>query len=132
MSFTHNVTVNYTSGGATVSGSFSNTADGEDNRDVTVPSANTLTPLLVNMNVDVSQLQSLMILSDKDISIKTNDATTPQETLTIKANVPFIYVANQGANNTLPFAGDVTALYMINAGASAASVKIRMLQDATP
>jgi hypothetical protein len=132
MSFTHTIGITWSGGTTTVTGSFTNTADGEDNRDVTVPAANTLTPLLVNMACDVSQLKSLLISSDKDISIKTNDPDTPQETIPIKAGVPYIYVSNAGANNAVPFAGDVTVMYFLNAGASPATVKIRMLQDSTP
>jgi hypothetical protein len=130
MSFTHTVGITWSGGTTTVTGSFTNTADGEDNRDVSVAAATN--NVLTNMNIDISQLKSLLVLSDKDVTIKTNSTSSPQETLTIKANVPYIYVSNTGANNAVPFAGDVTAFYLSNAGASDATVKIRMLQDATP
>lgn len=88
------------------------------------------TDTAVAFTCDVSALKSLWISSDQDITIKTNSSSVPQETIALKANQPITWV--DGDVQAKPFAGDVTAIYVSNAGAAAAALEIRSLEDATP
>ena len=77
--------------------------------------------------IDFSQsnLRAIYIKTDQDLTLKTNSTGSPQETVTLKAGVPFVWVYQSGITN--PFAGNVTATYWSNAGATAANVYIRLL-----
>ncbi len=131
MAFTHQIqyTWNRNSGGETITQLSSESADSEDNRDITVPDATT------DMQVDLAfvraRLKSLFILSDQAILLQTNDPMTPIDTIALAANVPLVWSASSGAAN--PFVnGDVTAVYLTNASGATATVKIRILKDGTP
>ncbi|MDZ4250311.1 MAG: hypothetical protein U0990_09510 [Candidatus Nanopelagicales bacterium] len=101
------------------------------------PIADAQTDKLVNVAIDVSALQSFYMVSDQAVTIETNDGTTPQETIVLKANEPLSWIkgSNQlgGADYpAVPFGGDVTAFFVTNASGSAAQLKIEILQDPTP
>lgn len=99
--------------------------------DVAIP-ANT-----TNKEVDIdfvfSRAKNIFITSDKALTLKTNDTTTPGDTISLPANVPVIY-DSQGVG-TNPFTADVTRFYFTNAAAAGqpdANVKIRIAYDPTP
>jgi hypothetical protein len=75
--------------------------------------------------VTVANIQSLLLLSDQALTIKTNSATSPQDTITLKANVPIIW--NTDSWDAKPFSGNVTNLFLTNGGSTLANVKIRIL-----
>ena len=85
---------------------------------------------LVSLAFVLAELLAYYMVSDKALTIKTNSSSTPQETISLAAGVPFVYVP--GAGLASPFAGNVTALYATNASGSAAALQIRVLVDATP
>lgn len=94
---------------------------------------NGVTDKLVNLAIDVSQLTFLVIHTDQDLTLKTNaPAGGAQETITLKANNPLYFSRNAGLPTTVLFAGDVTATYWSNGGATTANVTIKMGLDATP
>lgn len=76
-----------------------------------------------------TKLKSIYILSDQNLTLKTNSSGSPQETIALLADKPWVWSAGDSyfAN---PFAGDVTALYVTNA-AAAAVLKIRAIVDPT-
>ena len=88
------------------------------------------TDQLVSLAFVLAKLLAFYMVSDKALTIETNSASTPQETISLAAGVPFVYVP--GAGLASPFAGNVTALYATNASGSAAALQIRVLVDATP
>ncbi len=102
-------------------------ADAHTKINPTIPASTT--NLLIDIAFTVAGLKSCWISSDKAVTIKTNDSTTPQETITIAAGIPLIWNANSGVNQ---FAGDVTAMYVSNADTGPAEMKIRILHDKTP
>lgn len=59
----------------------------------------------------VANTQSLILLSSADLTIKTNSAGSPANTVTLKAGIPLIWRASAGyyAN---PFTVNVTAFYV--------------------
>jgi hypothetical protein len=81
------------------------------------------TNLLIPMSYLVANLKSIFILSDQNCTIKTNSSGSPQETITLVANVPFVWQYQSGV--TVPFAGDVTAWYITNT--PALNLKARIL-----
>jgi hypothetical protein len=85
---------------------------------------------LVSLAFALDELQVFVMLSTRALTVKTNDADTPQETLTLAANSPFIYIPGSGVAS--PFLDDVTALYVSNASGGAATFTVRGLVDATP
>lgn len=129
----HLLTTTWSRGGAEpLTKTVTITDGGENNLDVTV--AASATNLNALWAIDVSALKSLYILSDKDITIKTNSSTEPDDTLTIKANVPFDWHTTKGFTN--PLTVDVVSIYVTRTGAGAGTgsgtLKIRALQDSTP
>jgi len=122
------LTLSWARNGESIAQTVTIEADGEGNRNVTVNAATT--DKRVDIAIDVSELKLLYIHSDQDITIETNSGSAADDTLTIKANKPFVWYADCGLTN--PLGTDVTALFITNAGATAANVKIRTLEDTTP
>lgn len=128
MSISHTMTLSWGSGGSFLSKSVALVSEGENNRDVSVPA--TTDDMEVDWDVNVARMKSLFILSDQDITINTNSSSVPADTLTPKANKPLIWYDGSGLAN--PLGTDVSRLFISNAGASAAAVSIRELEDSTP
>lgn len=124
----HTLTSAWTRTGETVSLSKTYTVEGEQNVDVAVPASTTNKE--VNIDLDVSELKTLMITSDVAITIKTNSTGSPDDTLTVPADTPVMWGATTGI--TCPLTVDVTKIYITNATLGAATVKIRTGYDATP
>jgi hypothetical protein len=121
---THTINLNWQSGGGGfISKSVTLTGIEENNRDQSV--AASTTNLLVPLAFVVADLQSIYIFSDQDLTLKTNSSGSPQETITLKANKPLAWYKDCGL--PVPFAGDVTALYVTNAGATLANFSLRAL-----
>lgn len=104
------------------------TVQAEQNIDVSIPS--TTTDLHAIFNLLIAQMTDLFIVSDKDVTIQTNDGTSPDDTITLLADKPFCWYLGCGIAN--PITADITDLYITNAGGAAALVKIRSGYDATP
>lgn len=92
--------------------------------------ANSTTDGLVNWTCDYSTLRFLLIKSDQAITIETNSGSTPDDTFSIAANIPFAWYYNSGI--TCPITADITAAYVTNASGSAANLTIISMTDATP
>jgi hypothetical protein len=85
------------------------------------------TDVLVALVLDVSQVKAIAILSDQDVTIKTNSSGSPANTLALKANAPYIWYTNK-----LPafvFTTDITAMYLTNI--AALTLKMEILVDPT-
>lgn len=123
--YTHAVSV---LGGSGLTGSKIYTADGSQSHSVAIPDSTT--DDLMNIAIDFSQLVGVFLLSDQDITIETNNGTTPDDTISLKANVPLIWNADAYFSN--PFTVDVTAFYLSNSSGSAATLQVEVLEDVTP
>lgn len=77
------------------------------------------------VTLDISQLKYIRIWSDKDITFKTNDGSSPDETLALKANVPYIWQV--GSIDTCALATDITGIFITNAAGSTANWGIEAL-----
>lgn len=89
---------------------------------------------LVACVIDVSALKMLLIGSDQDITLETNNpggaSAAPDQTLELKANQPIVW-AEEDADDC-PLTDDVDGVYITNASGSTANLEIRALEDATP
>jgi hypothetical protein len=102
------------------------TADLRLTFNMSVPIAN---DQLVALAIDVSQVKAIVILSDQDLLLETNSSSSPAQTLSLKANVPYFWYTNKPV--AMVFSTDITALYITNASASAAAFKMEILVDPT-
>ena len=126
--FTHKITETYSATGVAISQQTEMSADGEDNRNIEV--ALDASDLLVNIPIDITELKGLLLLADQDLTLEINNATTPDQTINLKANVPILWHADSVHAN--PLNQDVTAIYVTNGSGVATTLKIRVLQDSTP
>lgn len=108
--------------------------------DVTGDSIQTFTPTVnaatsdvaVDVAFTISRLKSLLIISDQTVTLEVNSSSAPSDTITLTANRPWFWYSGSGI--TCPItgtAGAVTKFYFSNAGASAATVRVRACVDAT-
>jgi hypothetical protein len=81
----------------------------------------------VHLDWTNANLQVFYALSDQDLTLKTNSSGSPQDTITLHANKPFVWYKNSGITN--PFAGNVTTTYWTNGGLVDANVQVRILTD---
>ncbi|QDT26798.1 hypothetical protein Enr10x_21080 [Gimesia panareensis] len=125
---THKINQDWQAGNESLSKQITITADGEANIEVAV--ADGSTDLAINIAIDYSALQLLFIVADQDLTIETNDGSTPDDTLTLKAGKPIVWYDGCGYSN--PLSADVTALYATNASGTDATLTVKTLQDATP
>lgn len=122
MSFTATVTGGMQIGSTLVSGSKAYVESARiSSIDETFATGLTDAPLL--WTLDVSQVQSIIILSDQDIKIETNAVdATGGNTLNLKANVPYIWTTD--SYDTFKLTEDVEIAYITNASGATATLKI--------
>tara|TARA_R110002167_G_scaffold61913_4_gene174912 strand:- start:17042 stop:17425 length:384 start_codon:yes stop_codon:yes gene_type:complete len=125
---THKINQDWQAGNESLSKQITITADGEANVEVAV--ADESTDLAINLAIDFSALQLFYIVADQDLTIKTNDSGSPDDTLTLNAGKPIVWFNGCGYSN--PLSADVTALYATNASGTDATLYVKTLQDATP
>ena len=107
-----------------------NTFSSERDLGLEVQVAGSTTDKLVNWSCDVSQVQAIYIVSDQDLTFETNDGSSPDDTISLLANVPYIWHVN--SYHAFKLTTDVTKLYLSNAGSSTATLRIEGVEDATP
>lgn len=130
MALTHRIGQTYASNNGTVSSvTTSYTGDGEVVVDATIAAG--ATNALVNANIRVAGLKSFVFYASTACTVKTNNSTTPGNTLTIPAGGSLIWHTDASYAN--PLTVDVTALYVTNSNATTAAVfKMTALVDVTP
>lgn len=127
--FTHRVGSVYTSDAGTVS-SVTTSYTGNDETNIGESVTASTTNKKFQAHVDVSQIQAMLLKSDKDVELYTNAASTgtPTDHISLKAGVPVIWTKDNLED--CPFTADITAdVYVTNAGASAAHFQMRVLQQ---
>lgn len=97
--------------------------------DLSIPDSTT--DQQVVLSIDVSALDYFYIHSDQAITVETNDSGSPDDTLVLTADDPYLWTSDSYHTFLLDTA-DITALYLTNASGSTATVKIRAGQDSTP
>jgi len=81
--------------------------------------------------IDVSQIKELIIKASVDMTLETNDGTTPDNTIALKANFAYVW-AKDYSYDTCKLTVDVTKLYLTNAGATAGTFELLCVYDSTP
>lgn len=129
MSVTHNITFKFQRGNDIIEKKVASASGAEGNVDE--PIADSETNLLVAFACDFSQMKSFYMVSDKVLTVYTNDlgTGTPDDTFVLTPNEPMVWTENCGLAN--PFTADVTKLYVTNASGSEARFRIRKLEDPT-
>ena len=128
MSLTHNITWSWQSGTTSFEHTEAVSAGLERNLDESIPDSST--DLAVTFALDQSAMKSFYLVSDQVVTIKTNNSSTPDDTLVLVASTPVVWTANCQMTN--PITVDVAQLYVTNASGTAATLKIRALEDPTP
>lgn len=80
--------------------------------------------------IDVSAVKAFWISSDAAVTIETNSGSAADDTLSLVANVPYVWHTSD--YNAFLLGTDVTVLYVTNASGGAATISLRVLQDPTP
>jgi hypothetical protein len=125
----HALTLSWSRSGETIAQTVTIEADGETNRNLTVPASTT--DFRTNIAIDVSEVKLLYIHSDVAVQIETNATdATGGNTVQIAANKPFLWYV--GCGWVLPLTTDVTDMYITNATGGIATIRIRLLIDETP
>lgn len=83
------------------------------------------TDLAILCSIDVSAAKVVSIMADQDLTIETNDGTTPQETISLTANLPIVWQTGDAAL----FAGDVDSIYVTNASGSSTVLQMIIGSD---
>jgi hypothetical protein len=120
-------------GSTPISYELEKTADGEVILDaVVIPDESV--DFNVVVAIDVSQLVALLIGSDQDLTIETNQpggaSGEPDDTLALEANAPLIWTDEDV--EACPLSADVTILYITNGSGADATLNLRALVDPTP
>jgi len=127
---THVLSLSWTRSGESLSQILTLTADGEDNRDVSLP-AGVAGHVITLTEIDVTTIVSLWISADQDVTLIFN-AT---DTVEITADNPLQWNSGNGLPITaiFPTVAVITGLEATNNNATtAATLKMRFLFDSTP
>lgn len=135
MAITHQYVMNWVRSGESIPSTVTLTGDGEANCESTTPAiAASATNYEFDIAVDVSTLIGLVISTDKNLIVKTNSTSAPDDTLTLSAGKPLFWYV--GCGMPCPLTVDVTKLYCSRTGGDiadgVAAFKFRSLVDPTP
>lgn len=92
--------------------------------------ANGQTVFEIMAAIDVSALKSLFVVSDQNVTMKSNSSGAPDDTLTLLANQPLVWYS--GSYYPCPLTVDVVKFYVANASGAEADIYIFALIDPTP
>jgi len=84
-----------------------------------------------NFDVDVSEVEALLMLCDRDITITINDDGTPDATISLKADVLLVWTSDGYFDNPLGVV-DVTSIKVTLAAGDDARLRIDVIQDPSP
>lgn len=129
MSITGNIQITVDVGGVSVTSSNQVTGSGAVIVNENIPDESV--DLEVVVPLDFSALKIFYMESDQDLTIETNSASEPDDTIALTAGQPILYSSDMGESAN-PFSADVTTLYVANASGSDATLKIQALTDVTP
>lgn len=106
-----------------------NALTAEASQRLAVPVADSVTDQLTAFTLDVSQIVAFYMSSDQDLTVETNDGTTPGDTIALVAGVPLVW--HNQSYHANPFSVDITALYLTNASGAAATFRLSEIHDPT-
>ncbi len=118
MAFTTYVTSTVTQGTFTISNTDSYTTDQVSKIQESVATGTADSE--ISLALDISKLKAFSMQASQAMTVKTNSAGSPQETFTLAAGTPVVFVDG----DTAIFAGDVTSFFITNASGSLATFSI--------
>jgi len=127
-SITHTLIFTWQRGTESISKTVNKVNEKEVNIDVTVNAG--VVDLEVSINIDVSLVKSIYISTDQDVLLETNSGSTPDDTVSLVADIPLSWHDTNYLTN--PFGTDVVSMFFTNSGGTSANVQIRTLTDSTP
>ena len=131
MAINHKIGQTYNGGAGQMSSvSRTLTGSGELRISESIPAASTNLP--VAFAVDSDAILSLGIYRDKALTLKPISSGSTTDTIALAAGQLIVWGSDQSTLSEMVFTADVTALYVTNAGASAATLRIEVLTDVTP
>lgn len=93
----------------------------ESNFNEAVPAGNTVS---ITLPITVANIVSFYIESDQAVTLHTNSNTTPVQTFSLAAGTALAWNSGNNPNlGTNPLTTNVTAIYVVNAGAATATIK---------
>ena len=118
MAFTTYVTSTVTQGTFTISNTDSYTTDQVSKIQESV--ATGTADQEISLAIDISKLKAFSMQASQAMTVKTNSSGSPQETFTLSAGTPVVFVDG----DTAIFAGDVSSLFITNASGSLATFNL--------
>lgn len=130
MAFTHTSSIGWTNGSRSIVTTKQYTGGAQQSINEAVNDS--VTDLEMIIAIDVSAIKHIYIKADVDMTLETNDGTTPTDTINLKANVPYIFNADIDAYFTNLLTADVTSIFMTNASGTDGTLELEVLTDPTP
>jgi hypothetical protein len=124
--FTDSISISYTGNGKAVStpvGTYTGTKDAG----VAIVIAAGATNTEVDIVFTFAQIQSFVMASDQDLTVKVNSSTTPVPSIALKKTAGLVWGSDYGVANT--FTADVTKFFITNAGTVDAKFNFRVLYN---
>ena len=84
----------------------------------------------VAFTLDYSACKFFSIVSDVAMTIETNNGTTPDDTLVLVADEPYIWA--EGMLGTFLIGTDITSLFVTTGSVGVGTLTIEALEDPTP
>ena len=84
----------------------------------------------ISVAIDVSALKAIAIKSTVATTLKTNSSGSPDDTIVLVADQPYVWFT--GDYNASLLTVDITSIFFVVAGATAGTLTIEGVQDATP
>ena len=128
MTYTHVVTQQVDPTGEVIRSNKSYSAASKVSVDESVATGQTDKQIFVA--IDVSAVKSIIILSDQAVLLETNSGSTPTNTLSLLAGVPYLW--NTDSYDTFKLTGDVTSIFITNSSGAAARIQLDAVVDPTP
>lgn len=128
MAFAHTIGINWSSGSRGIESSNAYSGAAQQSIDEAIPDSSS--DLLVAFSLDVSEIKSIYILSDKDLTLETNNGGAPDDTITLVGGVPYIWHTGSYFTNLLTT--DITALYLTTGSVGEARFQLEVVTDPTP
>jgi hypothetical protein len=126
---THNLTLGVSGSGVAREKTISNTQAGVALIDGETVSTGE-TDYEINFDLDVSACKSFYLESDQDVTFETNDGAAADDTIALKADVPYVW--HTDSYDSFLLGTDVTSVFITNASGSTATIRCVALFDVTP
>lgn len=92
--------------------------------------ANATTDGVIAMPLDVSAVKLFWIESDRNVTIETNNGSSPADTLSLIAGEPYVW--HSSSLDAFLLGTDVTNIYVTNTSGATATLYAGVVYDATP